>query len=211
MKASIESAYARCEELTRLHAKNFAYGIRLLPPAKRRSLSAVYALARRIDDVGDGDLSQAEKLKHLGFIRNSIHNLGEESADPVLIAVRDTAERYPLPLEAFEELIKGCEMDCGVVAIQTYDELVCYCRLVAGSIGRLSLAIFGASDFAAAAPLADALGVALQMTNILRDMVEDRDQMGRIYLPREDLEIYGCSGDLSCSLDGLPELIALEA
>jgi len=209
--ARVEMAYARCEEITRIQAKNFAYGIRLLPAPKRRALSSVYALARRIDDVGDGDLAVDEKLARLSEIRESVRNIDQADTDPVLVAVRDSAERYPLPLSAFEELVQGCEMDCGCVAIQTFDELVEYCRLVAGSIGRLSLAIFGVADLSVATPRADALGVALQLTNILRDVVEDRDQMGRVYLPREDLEAHGCRADLMGSEEGLRAVIALEA
>ncbi|OFV82949.1 MAG: hypothetical protein A2W26_10545 [Acidobacteria bacterium RBG_16_64_8] len=205
---NVDTAYARCEEITRLQAKNFAYGIRLLSRPKRRSLSAVYALARRIDDVGDGDLSVPEKLAGLGRIRAQLRNIQLETEDPVLLAVRDTTGRYPLPLDAFDELIRGCEMDCTHVPFETYDELVAYCRLVAGSIGRLSLAIFGSDDFAIAAPRADSLGVAFQLTNILRDIREDRDQMGRVYLPREDLELYGCPPDLAGAQRDLPMLIS---
>ena len=119
--------------------------------------------------------------------------------------------RYPLPLGAFEELIDGCEMDCTRTTIQTYDELVHYCRLVAGSIGRLSVSIFGVPDMAVAAPLADALGIALQITNILRDIVEDREEMGRVYIPREDIVGFGCRDDLTGDRDRLALLVSYEA
>lgn len=208
---SLETAYSRCEEITRIQARNFAYGIRLLPGPKRRALSAVYAMARRIDDVGDGDLPLAEKVAGLDRIRAELRGMEDETEDAVLIAIRDVAVRCPLPLGAFEELIQGCELDCRDVHIDTFDELVEYCRLVAGSIGRLSIAIFGVADLGSAAPLADALGIALQLTNILRDVREDREQMGRIYLPQEDLAAYGCSLDL-CEFDeNLEELILFEA
>jgi phytoene synthase len=207
----IDEAYAVCEGITRLQAKNFAYGIRLLPGPKRRALSAVYALARRIDDVGDGDLPVLEKLAGLEAIRADLRGIQDASCDPVLVAIRDAASCYPLPLGAFDELIQGCEMDCKGVRIGTFEELVQYCRLVAGTIGRLSLAIFGVPDFRAAEPLADALGVALQLTNILRDVREDKEQMGRIYLPWEDLKAHGCSTDLEPSDQNLPGLILFEA
>ena len=108
---SVEAAYARCEKITRVQAKNFAYGIRLLPGPKRQALSAVYALARRVDDVGDGELPVPEKLAGLDRIRTELRSIQDETEDAVLIAVRDVAARYPLPLGAFEELIEGCEMD----------------------------------------------------------------------------------------------------
>jgi len=204
-------AYARCEEIVRLQAKNFSYGIRLLPAPKRQALSAVYALARRIDDAGDGDLPVAEKLAELSRIRAELERIDDQTDDPIWLALQDSARRYPLPLGAFEELIRGCEMDCSHGRIDTFEDLVGYCRLVAGSIGRLSLAIFGATDLEAAVPRADALGVALQLTNILRDIVEDRDQMGRVYLPRQDLEAHGCSPDLTGPKDRLTGLVAFEA
>jgi 15-cis-phytoene synthase len=206
-----QDAYARCEQITRLEAKNFAYGIRLLPGPKRRALSAVYALARRIDDVGDGDMAVDQKFAHLARIRADLEHLDLTADDPVLWAIRDVAGRYPLPLDAFDELIQGCEIDCSHAPIETFDQLVAYCRLVAGSIGRLSLAIFGAAEMKIAARRADALGVALQLTNILRDIVEDRDCMGRVYLPREDLEAFGCSPDLAGSRRNLSALISFEA
>jgi 15-cis-phytoene synthase len=204
---NLDGAYARCEDITRHEAKNFAFGIKLLPRSKRRSLSAVYALARRIDDVGDGDLPIPEKLAGLNDLRRAVQDMPGSGADPVLLAVHDTELRYRLPLEAFDELIRGCEMDCAHVSFETFEDLVGYCRLVAGSIGRLSLAIFGTDDFEAAMPRADALGVALQLTNVLRDVREDKQLLGRVYLPREDLEYHRCSPDLA-DLDGnLPAVI----
>src|SRR6202011_1964993 len=101
------------------------------------------------------------------------------------------ARRFPIPLAAFYELIDGCEMDVHGTEYDTFDDLVGYCRRVAGSVGRLSLAVYGTTEPDRAAPLADALGVALQITNILRDVVEDRDQMGRGYLPVEDRDRFG--------------------
>jgi phytoene synthase len=86
-----------------------------------------------------------------------------------------------------------------------------YCRLVAGSIGRLSVSIFGVPDMAVAAPLADALGIALQITNILRDIVEDREEMGRVYIPREDIVGFGCREDLTGNREKLALLVSYEA
>ncbi|HLK45101.1 MAG TPA: squalene/phytoene synthase family protein [Acidimicrobiales bacterium] len=202
-----DAAYARCEEITRTEAKNFSYGIRLLRPSERRAMSALYALARRIDDIGDGDLPQADKLIALEAVRTEVRTLSRTSDDPVIAAVADAAVRYPIPLGALEELIDGCEMDVRGTTYETIDELVVYCRRVAGTVGRLTLAVTGSSDPATAAPLADALGVALQLTNILRDVVEDR-AMGRVYLPAADARIVGCEPDLSGTIT---PLVAYEA
>jgi 15-cis-phytoene synthase len=205
----VHAAYRHCEAITWSQARNFAYGIRLLPPAKRQALAAVYAFARRIDDIGDGDLPAPAKLAALADARASVTALGAErnlpggngspppgnsglAGDLVLVALADAAHRFDIPLAAFGELIDGCEADVRGTTYRTFDDLLHYCRCVAGSIGRLSLGVFGTADVATAAPLADALGVALQLTNILRDIREDY-LGGRIYLPAEDFERFGCS------------------
>jgi phytoene synthase len=195
--AEVSAAYRHCEQVTRAQARNFAYGIALLPREKRQALSAVYAFARRIDDIGDGTLPAADKLAALADARLSVTSLGEAGGtappgDRVLVALADAARRFAIPLSAFGELIDGCEADVRGASYATFAELEHYCRCVAGSIGRLSLGVFGTGDVRTAAPLADALGVALQLTNILRDIREDLGN-GRVYLPAEDLDRFGCS------------------
>jgi phytoene synthase len=195
-----DEAYAQCEQITWEQARNFAYGIRLLPPDKRRALAAVYAYARKIDDIGDGDLPAAEKKAGLEAARQQVHNLvatvkGDVSAtidesDAVLVALADAGKRFPVPLEAFEELIDGCLADVDQVSYATFDDLLWYCRCVAGSIGRLSLGIYGPTHPERQNKLADDLGVALQLTNILRDVREDFLN-NRVYLPKEDLDKFG--------------------
>jgi phytoene synthase len=211
----LAAAYDRCEEITRHEAKNFAYGIRLLDPERRRAMAALYALARRVDDVGDGDAPIPERLGALAAIRESVRVIEEgglaPADDPVLVALADAARRHPIPLAAFGELIDGCEMDCRQTVYDTFDGLVVYCRCVAGSIGRLSLGVFGTTDRERGEALADALGIALQVTNILRDVLEDRTAMGRVYLPREDLARFGCAPDGTGSPEAMSALIRFEA
>jgi phytoene synthase len=204
-----EFAYEFCEAVTRNEAKNFAYGIRLLKKPERRALSAVYALARRIDDIGDGQAAPEQKLAGLQTVRKEIDPIDPQTTDPVLVAVADAACRYGLAMSCFGEIIDGCEMDVTGTSYETIDDLVGYCRRVAGSVGRLSLAVFGSQDLARAEPLADALGVALQLTNILRDVVEDRS-VGRVYLPRSDAESVGCRPDLTGPAPEIARLVALE-
>jgi phytoene synthase len=203
-----DTAYLACEEITRREAKNFGYGIRLLGVPERNALSSVYALARRIDDIGDGTAAPDHKLVELARVRESLHPIPADTEDPVLVAVAAATARYHLPLEAFDELIDGCERDVRGTSYATFDDLVVYCRLVAGSIGRLSLAVFGSTD-PRAVELADDLGVALQLTNILRDVLEDRGN-GRVYLPTTDALALGCPPDLSGDPALLAELIAFE-
>jgi phytoene synthase len=189
-----DEAYAACEQITWEQARNFAYGIRLLPAPKRRALATVYAFARRIDDIGDGDLPTADKAAALESSRVQVQALsaGEspDEGDPVLVALTDVGQRFAVPLAAFGELIDGCLADVSGASYKTFDDLLWYCRCVAGSIGRLSLGVYGASEAEKQAKMADDLGVALQLTNILRDVREDY-RNGRVYLPAEDLAKFG--------------------
>jgi phytoene synthase len=187
---TIQDAYAQCESITREQARNFYYGIRLLPTGKRNALCAVYALARIVDDIGDGELDAEAKLAGLAEVRRSLSEL-DRSADPVYVAVADAARRFPIPLGAFDELLDGVEMDVTGRQYVRFDDLVEYCRCVAGSVGRLCLGVFGTPPPPPpAATYADELGIALQQTNILRDIREDLLN-GRTYLPKEDLERFG--------------------
>jgi phytoene synthase len=193
----VEAAYAVCESVTRTEARNFYYGIRLLTRRRRSALCAVYALARRIDDIGDGDLPTAEKADRLEEVRKALAGL-ETAVDPVYVALADAARRFPIPLTAFEELLDGVWMDIEGRRYDTFDELTTYCRCVAGSIGRLCLGVFGSKPHPDAARYADSLGIALQQTNILRDIREDLIN-GRVYLPREDLDSFGVELTLDSS------------
>jgi phytoene synthase len=184
----LDEAYRECERITWTQARNFAYGIRLLPAPKRRGLAVIYAFARRIDDIGDGTMPPEDKIIALEDARLALGDLAAAGGqDPVLLALADVERNFPIPVQAFGELIDGCIADVRGTSYGTFEDLLHYCRCVAGSIGRLSLGIYGTSgDAELAARLADSLGVALQLTNILRDVREDY-QNGRVYLPSEDL------------------------
>jgi 15-cis-phytoene synthase len=208
-------AYRHCERVTRQRAGNFFYGIRLLPPAKRRAMCAVYAFAREVDDVGDGDLPSESKLTALDGIHGRLHSSNGAVRQPMNVALDDAIERFDLPVDALEDLIEGVRMDVYPASYESFGELVIYCRRVAGSIGRLCLAIFGSDDRQRASELADDLGVAMQLTNILRDVREDA-LAGRAYLPKEDLAAHGVDLRLDAAgrLVGSPaldELIRFEA
>jgi phytoene synthase len=213
----VELAYRRCEEITRNAAANFYYGIRLLPRDKRQAMSAVYAFARRVDDIGDEDGEATEKLRALDRERATLASIGAVAngngngngtwpVDPVKVALADAQARFNLPLEALELLIDGVELDVRGTQYETFDDLVVYCRDVAGSIGRLCLAIFTSGNGNGHAALADDLGVAMQLTNILRDVREDYER-SRVYLPAEDLRRFGCQAPPDMS----HELIRFEA
>jgi 15-cis-phytoene synthase len=187
--ADVGAAYAHCELVARRAARNFYYGIRLLPKHKRRAICAIYAFARRIDDIGDGTLDEAAKLRLLDEQAQALGALGADSSDPVMIALADAHVRFGLPLEALGELIEGVRMDVDGGSYQSFEDLQHYCRCVAGTIGRLCVAVFGSSDAVRASALADDIGIAMQLTNIVRDVREDAVN-GRVYLPAEDFERY---------------------
>jgi phytoene synthase len=217
--AAVEAdrAYRQCEEITRKAAANFYYGIRLLSREKRQAMSAVYAFARRIDDIGDESGAPADKLEALESERQKLVAVAatangegplrvELIDDPVMVAITAAAHRYNLPLDALGLLIEGVEADVREARYETFEELVGYCRAVAGTIGRLCLAIFSDGKAAEHAWLADDLGVAMQLTNILRDVREDWSN-GRIYLPAEDFRRFGCATPADISV----EMVRFEA
>jgi phytoene synthase len=213
-------AYRQCESLTRSAAGSFYYGIRLLPADKRRAMCAVYAYARRIDDIGDGALADPEKLRRLEALAATLRELSPSDPDPVMAALADAHTRFELPLDALEDLIEGVKMDVVGTSYGSIAELELYCRRVAGSIGRLCLAIFGSREPSAgagdregagerprtAAQMADDLGVAMQITNIVRDLREDAAR-GRVYLPARDLVRYHLHDDGPLDAQALGALV----
>jgi phytoene synthase len=196
-------AYRACAAIARESGTSFYRGMRLLPKPKRDALFAVYAFARRVDDVADGDLPRDEQLAQLESLRRR-----NDTDDPVFVALADVCTRFAMPIEAFDDLVDGAEQDVRGANFETFDELEAYCRRVAGSIGRMSVGIFGASEPERALDLADRLGVAFQLTNILRDVAEDLTN-GRVYLPHEDLEAFGV--DLAEPGHGFAELVRFES
>ncbi|MGP4003782.1 presqualene diphosphate synthase HpnD [Streptomyces sp. 8N706] len=205
VSAPVLAAYSYCEAVTGQQARNFAYGIRLLPADKRQAMSALYAFSRRVDDIGDGGLAPEAKQARLENTRALLARIRDgridpDDTDPVAVALAHAAGRFPIPLAGLDELIDGVLMDVRGETYETWDDLEVYCRCVAGAIGRLSLGVFGtvaapglgAHEAERAPEYADTLGLALQLTNILRDVREDAGN-GRTYLPAEDLAKFGCS------------------
>ncbi len=206
---TVEQGYEECRRIARASGSSFYAGMRLLAAGRRDALFAVYALARRIDDVADGPLTPAEKLAGLGRLRDELGAI-DASTDPVLVAVADAAARYPIPLDAFGDLVDGAEADVHGIHYRTFPELERYCRRVAGSIGRLALGVFETDDRRSAEPLADDLGVALQLGNILRDLGDDL-RHGRSTCRDEDFARFGCAVRGS-TIEGDAELlVAFEA
>ncbi|MGQ4417187.1 squalene/phytoene synthase family protein, partial [Streptomyces sp. SAS_269] len=148
VSAPVLAAYGYCEAVTGQQARNFAYGIRLLPTPKRRAMSALYAFSRRVDDIGDGDLPGEVKVARLEDTRELLTRIRageveEDHTDPVAVALAHAARAFPIPLGGLDELIDGVQMDVRGETYETWDDLKVYCRCVAGAIGRLSLGVFG--------------------------------------------------------------------
>ena len=180
---TVEEAYAEVERITRREAKNFAYGIMVLPHEKRHALAAIYAFARRVDDVADGDLPPEEKRARLEELRAG---LDAEGADPVFVALHDARERFGIPRDPLAALVDGGLQDMEQFTYADFDRLRGYCEKVAGAVGLACVPVYGSDD----TDHAMTLGIALQLINIIRDVDEDQ-RLGRVYLPQDELVAFG--------------------
>jgi phytoene synthase len=182
-----EEAYAEVERLTRARAKNFAYGIMVLPKPKRQAIAAIYAFAREVDDVADGELELDEKRVRLTELRRTLDAVPRSAME---VALADARARYPIPAEALHELVAGGLQDTEQSRYASFGELRGYCEKVAGTIGVACVAVYGSDDI----EHARTLGVALQQINIMRDVREDME-LGRVYLPQDELAAHGVTED----------------
>jgi phytoene synthase len=187
----LDRDYERCAEITRRSSSNFYYAFMLLAPERRQALYAVYAFCRFVDDIAD-DAAVREPALMLARWREELDRVyGGEPTRPVSRALADAVRRFTIPREYFEEVIAGVEMDLTRKRYRTFDELRLYCYRVASAVGLICIEVFGYTN-PAARVYAEKLGIAFQLTNILRDVSEDASR-GRIYLPLEDLEKMGVS------------------
>lgn len=184
-------AEAHVLDIVRRARSSFYWSMRLLPGEKRRAMYAIYAYCRELDDIADGTLPRAEKLARLeGWQREIAALCAGSPTHPIAIALAGPVARYRLDRRWFEEILAGVSMDAaGDIQAPSLLELQLYCRRVAGAVGMLSIAVYGASGKSAAG-FALALGDAVQLTNILRDLREDAAD-GRLYLPADMLEAAG--------------------
>jgi phytoene synthase len=184
---TVADAYAEVERLTRARARNFAYGIMLLPKPKRRAIAAIYAFAREVDDIADDPgLADGAKRERLEALRARLE--GEVAGEAMFVALADARRRYPIPGEALHDLIDGGIQDTEQTRYATFEDLREYCRRVAGAVGVACVAVYGARE----RRRAETLGVALQLINIIRDVAEDWT-LGRVYVPQDELAAFGVS------------------
>ena len=209
MSTEIEKAYAYCESVTKHHARSFYFAAKFLPKTKQRAVYPVYAFCRHVDDeideIGDGDHAEAieaverwrsnlNEIYSPGKSQNpelAIENLKPETENQILVfrAWQDLLKTYEIPQNLPLELVQGVLMDTTVKRYESFGELYVYCYRVASTVGLMSSEILGYSD-KTALQYAEAMGIGMQLTNILRDVKEDA-AMNRIYLPREDLRRFG--------------------
>ena len=188
----LEVAYQECQRITRREARNFYYAFVLLPPKRRQAIYVAYAFCRYCDDAVDSETSTEEKLQRLADLRRMLEQCYQGQADePVFVGLAQVAKDYEIPREYFEEILAGMEADLVKTRYQDFSELRQYCYQVASAVGLICIHIFGFNDVRAKAHAID-LGLAMQLTNISRDVKEDLD-FGRIYLPQDELAQFGYS------------------
>jgi 15-cis-phytoene synthase len=185
---TVDQAYAEVERITRREARNFVYGIRVLPREKRRAIAAIYAFARRVDDIADGELPDGEKRARLEELHTALDEAPAD--DPVFVALADARSRFRIPASPLHDLVRGGLMDTERRRYEDFEQLHGYCRHVAGAVGVACVAVYGSED----TERAETLGVALQLINIIRDVREDWE-LGRVYLPQDELSAYGVGED----------------
>ncbi len=191
MATDLSQAYDYCQRVAKTHAKNFYYAFRTLPVAKRRAIYAVYAFCRYCDDVADETLPQDEKKRLLAATRDRLNDPRLAPEDPIFTALEGAIGDFAIPRRYFEDVIRGVETDLEVSRFQTFEDLRDYCYLVASAVGLICIEIFG-YDESAASDYAVDFGIAMQLTNVMRDVKEDADR-DRIYLPLDDINEFGYS------------------
>ena len=188
------AAYDHCQAVTKREARNFYFAFVTLAAHRRRAIYAAYAFARLADDIADGDASNADKVEQLRALRADLRQaFAGKPNGPVLPALTHAAGKHGIDPALFERLIDGVEMDLVPRRYATFHELREYCYLVASVVGLISIEIFGYTDPRAREAAVD-LGLAMQLTNIMRDIREDAEA-GRVYLPQEDLTRFGYTED----------------
>jgi len=188
----LAQSYRYCQDVARNRARNFYYSFVLLPHEQRNAMCAIYAFMRYCDDLSDEPGATKSAMERW---RAALDDAlaGHPDNNPAWLAFLDAVERYQIPREYFYEMIEGVASDLEPRTIRTFDELYQYCYRVASVVGLTTIHVFGFTS-PEALPLAEKCGIAFQLTNILRDVREDAE-MGRIYLPAEDLDRFGVSAD----------------
>src|SRR5918993_1488136 len=199
--------WRQCSEIARAHGRTFFLASRFLPPDRRKAIHATYAFCRIADDIADRSVDVVAAAHALDAWERQI----DEPTDPIAVAFATVRARHNVPVDAVREMLTGVRMDLAPCRFATWEDLRLYCYRVAGTVGLMVAPILGCQDDDALLHAVD-LGIAMQLTNVLRDIGEDALR-GRLYLPLEDLEAFGC--DPEAILEGRPsgrfaDLLAFE-
>ena len=201
MTSQLEIAYDYCQRVARKQAKNFYYAFRTLPTPKRRAIYATYAFCRMCDDIADEDMPIDEKRRQFSETRNllteSLRRTGSEVSNdalpPEFAALSDATAAFGIPHHYYTQVIEGVESDLVKTRFENFEELKAYCYQVASVVGLICIEVFGYEDEAAREYAID-MGIAMQLTNILRDIKEDAER-DRIYIPLDEMARFGYSED----------------
>ena len=190
MATELELAYSHCRRVAKENARNFYYTFRPLPADKRRAIYAVYAYCRLCDDIADGELPVEDKYRGFAEVRRNLQSSTTAGEDaPMYLALRHAAETFGIPYSYLDEILQGVEMDMVKTRFADFDELREYCYKVASVVGLVCIRIFGYTAPEAEEYAVD-MGIALQLTNILRDVKEDAER-DRIYIPQDEMARFG--------------------
>ncbi len=193
----LNASFLHCQRISRSQAHNFYYGMKLTPEPKRSAMYAIYAWMRKADDLADGTGTLEEKTDRIEAFRRQTHAVVESTGpvpddDPMWPAVRQTIRHFNIPLAYLDDMIAGQLLDQRKDRYETFEELYDYCYKVASVVGLVCITVWGYRGGEATRKMAEHRGIALQLTNILRDIAEDASR-GRIYLPAEDLATFHVS------------------
>ena len=201
MTSQLEIAYDYCQRVARKQAKNFYYAFRTLPTPKRRAIYATYAFCRMCDDIADEDMPIDEKRRQFSETRNLLteslrrtgSEVGNDALPPEFAALSDATAAFGIPHHYYTQVIEGVESDLVKTRFENFEELKAYCYQVASVVGLICIEVFGYEDEAAREYAID-MGIAMQLTNILRDIKEDAER-DRIYIPLDEMARFGYSED----------------
>lgn len=201
MTSQLEIAYDYCQRVARRQAKNFYYAFRTLPTPKRRAIYATYAFCRMCDDIADEDMPMDEKRRQFSETRNLLteslrrtgSEVGNDALPPEFAALSDATAAFGIPHHYYTQVIEGVESDLVKTRFENFEELKAYCYQVASVVGLICIEVFGYEDEAAREYAID-MGIAMQLTNILRDIKEDAER-DRIYIPLDEMARFGYSED----------------
>lgn len=211
--AALAAAYEECRLITRREAKNFYFAFLTLPAQQRQAIYVAYTFCRYCDDSVDAEGTPEEKLARISHLRHMLSETYDgRAAEPLFVGLADVATNYRIPQEYFQEVLNGVESDLVKTRYADFEELRQYCYQVASVVGLICIHIFGYSGGEAARQHATDLGLAMQITNICRDVREDWE-FGRVYLPQDELQRFGVTeADLSASqvTDGFANLLQFQ-